>query len=460
MAKYIKPQYILPADAKFFIIPLPEDSFKLRMATLNKYYSPLPKKPKDRYGKSSRFISFRKAIATISVSMPNETDNLLFVHVEIGELHVSCQCGRCDFRLCPHAYYGLLFLMNYQHEIDLRELYWPEVTSEVKNENRFLDVRIWNRYITVKPKKEYGNVFRPGFGFYLESRLQFHEPSFEKLFVEDKRKEVVVFCLAYNYSKLPSSHLPFILPVLGLTDNKGTEVIRFVRILDKSVCLSGFALDERALRLIALSQEMYTMVTEEFSLETKEADRIKELRQHMLELWQKAIPDLNSVVYLYAYLTYGFKGLKHGIQKIRMSKVDMISTIPSSLSFVLKDHGDHFQMNAIISNNHRKAEIAEESTPFFTQSNAGRTWNLTASVQDDEVMNWMNLHHNVLTIMKPHFVQFHERFLSRLSDSYTIYFVPYRSRQRHLYDYGSVLKEIGFVHDVTNTTTAGDKLKP
>lgn len=460
MAKYIKPQYILPADAKFFVIPLPLDSFKLNRETLNNYYSPLPKKPKDRYGRSSRFISFRKAIATISVSMPNEADQLLFVHVEVGELHVSCQCGRCDIRLCAHAYYGLLYLMNYLNEIDLRDLYWPEIDSEVKSENRFLDIQIRNRYISVKPKKEYGNIFRPGKGFRSENLLHLYEPSFEKPFTHDKRKEVLVFCIAYNHSRLPSTHLPFILPVIGLTDIKGIEVTRFVKIFNGDSCLSGSAITDRDLRLIELSREMYRITTEEFGLESKDESRKTGLKQHMLTLWQKAIPDLNDVTYLYAYLTYGFKGLKYGLQKIRMSKVDMISTLPSSLSFILKDHGDHLQMSAVISNDQRKVDEGEDSTPFFTQSNAGRTWNLTASVQDDEVMNWMSLHQNVLTIMKAHFIRFHEHFLSRLSSYYTVYFIPHRSRQKQLYDYASVLLVSGLLPVGTNTNTSGGKLKP
>jgi hypothetical protein len=72
----------------------------------------------------------------------------------------------------------------------------------------------------------------------------------------------------------------------------------------------------------------------------------------------------------------------------------------------------------------------------------GQLCYLMPLVQDDNLLNWILAHNKRLTILKEHFVEFHDVFLAKVSAYYTVLFIDPQSKKAVPYRVEMIIDEI------------------
>jgi hypothetical protein len=90
------------------------------------------------------------------------------------------------------------------------------------------------------------------------------------------------------------------------------------------------------------------------------------------------------------------------------------------LRFRLFDKGDHFSLQVVIIIDDQEVELKARKIPFFVTGDTGLVYYPVASVQNDDLLNWMTDNSNRITILKANFIAFHEQFLKFLAECYTV----------------------------------------
>jgi len=129
-AKKIKKEaVIIPTDLFFYPIPLTQPDQLLTRDELYRHYDP-PKGRKVYMGNQDEFLSFESGIATVRLKLNDDSMYYLYLHVEKEELHIGCNCGMPEEKLCFHAFIGLFNLTWLSQTFDCQKLYWPSFYND------------------------------------------------------------------------------------------------------------------------------------------------------------------------------------------------------------------------------------------------------------------------------------------------------------------------------------------
>ena len=215
---------ILPADTFFFSLPLAKDEQRkgkliITREILNQHYSPLPKGSYPHRGVQTSYVGFNNEMVTIKVKLSAHTQEYtLYLHVTAEELQVACSCSMPGQLLCLHAYLGLYALIWQSDGLKLNRFYWPEFTVNKSGVNRFFKVTTSNYDITIAPRKEFGNIYKPVLGFSDANQLIFDDTGTEDSLAglpekEPDNKEVIGYAILHDTGGVVMAHLPVIMPL-------------------------------------------------------------------------------------------------------------------------------------------------------------------------------------------------------------------------------------------------------
>jgi len=418
MTKKIKLGTILPPDTFFYTIPFDRPRQRVTREMLTKHF-PEPKGRRAHMGIHTEYKAFKNGLISVEVKTPDNSENMLFLHVGFTELDVACTCGMPEKKLCYHAYMGL-YSIAWLHYLELDRFYWPGINADDSIRNKFLITDIHKDWISVKPKPHYGNIFKSAIGFKGDKHLSIKEPA-SIVNAVSGGKEAIAYCLAYNVGNQSNSHLPVLIPCLGITSKSNKDVVSFKQFgrRDNPITNIAYTPNEQQLNDISFQQYEIAKRINSSSGEGKNHEMV-EAKQAMLTLWEQVIPLLLNEKYNYRYYTYWLKYLKDKPRKTDMR--DCIYSLERPvLSFLLKFHQDHFSLTAIVSINGNALKFDYKPHLFVFDDITGLCY-LMATVQDDNLLMWMLSNNGRLTVMKEHLVEFHNTFLAKLNSCYTVSF--------------------------------------
>jgi hypothetical protein len=304
--------------------------------------------------------------------------------------------------------------------LELDRFYWPGIDADDSIRNKFLITDIHKDWISVKPKPLYGNIFKSALGFKGDKFLSIKQPS-SIVNAVSGGKEAIAYCLAYNVGNQSNSHLPVLIPCLGITSKSNKDVVSFKQFgrRDKPIIKIAYTPNQQKLNDISFQQYEIVKRINSSSGEGKNHEMV-EAKQAMLTLWEQVIPLLLNEKYNYRYYTYWLRYLKDKPRKTDMRDCKYSLERPV-LSFLLKFHQDHFSLTAIVSINGNALKFDYKPHLFVFDDITGLCY-LMATVQDDNLLMWMLSNNGRLTVMKEHFVEFHNTFLAKLNSCYTVSF--------------------------------------
>lgn len=435
MAKLIKPESFINADTKFYTLPLENGGFELTVNNLNAHYYPLPKSRKDFEGVWAILVDYKNELNIVRVDMPGEEMHYLYLHIIPGEMEVCCNCGMWGGLLCKHAYYGLRNLMFNRDHYSFDSYYWPGYTKEVNGSNKFLHISPGKISYPIQPQRSYGNLFRPGLGFQKEDTIRIEKQAERQLQPEQKGNQLVVgYCLVYTYSHMVS-YLPVLVPYLGITDKSVQKIQQFKAFITEDTVPADINFTDSQLFLNKLCFELLRMAKAVDSINESDDEQHLVLKDRQLALWHKVLDaGIATQEFIHSYYTFGFKALKNKPVKSLMKACYLAASFPD-LSFLLRDKGDHFSLHAVITNRDQEIQLTSNKVKLFVANENGAVYYSLATVQDDDLLNWLSDYKNCLTVLKVHFTEFHEQFLKKLSECYPVYVQMKKSGQKVLYDF-------------------------
>lgn len=446
MAKKIKLGTILPNDTFFYTIPFEQPGQRLMRVTLEKHYL-VPKGRRAHMGIHTEYKGFTNGVIAVNVKLPDNSENMLYLHVGLTELDIACTCGMQDGKLCRHAYMGL-YSITWHHYLDFDMYYWPGFTADEKTKNKFLVTEVTKNWISVKPKAKYGNIFKSTIGFEGEKNLSIKK-SVCLEFTALGGKEAIAYCLAYNVGYHSNLFLPSLISCLGLTSKDNNQIVSFKQFnrQDKPVSNIPYTSNQQQLNDIGFQQYAITKKYDDLPNEEKK-NELPNLKQTILKLWEQAIPLLLNEKYNYAYYTYWLKYLKDKPRKTDMRDCRYSLEKPV-LSFSLKFHQDHFSFAAIVSVNGTPLKFNYKPHLFVFDDTTELCY-LMPSVQDDNLLMWVLSHNKRLTVLKEHFTEFHNTFLEKVSSYYTVSFTDPKSKKTVPYSFEIISDQIIKQNDYGN----------
>jgi hypothetical protein len=438
MAKKRKLGTILPADTFFYTIQFEQSGQNLTRELLAKHF-PVPNGRKAYMGNHAEYTSFKNGLVTVQVKSPDNSENMLFLHVGLTELDVACTCGMPNGKLCYHAYMGLHSLA-WNESLELERYYWPGLTADDKIKDKFLSTEVTKNWIRVKPKDKFGNIFKSTIRFEDDNLPSVEKPAKIASIVKGNQ-EAMAYCLAYNVGFHSNIHLPVLIPCLGLTSKYNNEIVSFNRFHRQDKPINEIVYNDNQQQLNKISFKQYDIAKRYDDLPGEEKKQeLAQAKQSVLTLWEQAIPLLFNEKYNYRYYTYWIKYLKDKPRKTDMRGCSYSLERPV-LSFFLKFHLDHFSLSAVVSVNNNALKF-KHKPQLFVFDDITELCYLMPSVQDDDLLRWMLSNNNRLTILKDHFVEFYNVFLEKLSSYYTVLFTDPKTKKAAPYSYDFVLNEL------------------
>ncbi|GAA4329149.1 hypothetical protein GCM10023149_33620 [Mucilaginibacter gynuensis] len=414
---------ILPPDTFFFKIPLENDRLLLGKEVVDKYYEPLPRDYRSLHRIKYDYVHFANDILTVKLELFKEKALNIYLHVEPEELHVACDCGMPGEKLCAHAFFGLHKLMWRYDETDLNHYYWPGIIGKGKNKERFVKITQSTFQLDIRPRKEYGLVYKPGFGFPELHDLNLEKPQ-ETVIDTTKNNgstQVMGFALQFNSRQHPTSHLPFLVPYIATMNKKGDQVAYYHNYLRRDKPKPHHI--KQTNNQIMLQEFCYDQW--ETARSTGHPDREghaaawKKASVVMFNLWRKIIPKLQQETWFHSIYSYGFKNWQDKPRKYMMQPCQ-VSAGGVAVSFLLSDKNDHYLLEPVCRINGKEMGLAYRKTPLFIVHAVTNHYYLVGSLQEDELLNWFADHGNRVTILKEHFDDFRERFLNSLAECYPV----------------------------------------
>ncbi len=438
-AKQTKLGTILSPGTFFYTIPFERGSQRLTREILDKHY-PVTKGRKAFMGNHYEFKSYVNGMVSVKLNLNDGSENMLYLHTGLNELHIACTCGMPDEKLCYHAYMGLNRIM-WRDYLDFQIYYWPGYESDESIRKKFLKVDVSKERIFVEPKLRYGNIFRPDIGFTDNKHLTIQEKpvSPEKELMGNR--PVIAYCLAYSFGGYFGAHLPTLIPCLGLTGKDDKLVVSFQQFSRKDKPVNQIVYNSNQQQLNEISFNQYAIAKRYDDLPNEEKRTgLPNAKQAIFALWHQAIPLLLNEKYNYRYYTYWLKYLKDKPRKadMRDCKYSLESPV---LSFLLKFHQDHFSFVAVVSVNGSPLQFDYKPHFFVFDDKTGLCY-LMPSVQDDDLLMWVLSNNKRLTVLKTHFKEFHDTFLAKVSSFYPVLFVDPKSQKAVPYNFETIFNEI------------------
>lgn len=438
MAKKKKLGTILPKDTYFYTITF-EQGQQLTGETLAKHF-PVPKGRKAFMGNHVEYKGFANGLVSVYVKAPNDSENMLYLHIGLTELDVACTCSMPDGKLCYHGFMGLHNLAWFRH-LELDRYYWPGFTEDDKLKDKFFTTEVTKNYITLKPKDRYGNIFKSNIGFEEREKFSLINPA-KTLTIAISGQNAIAYCLAYNFGGHLRAHLPVLMACIGLTSKSGDHLVSFNQFNHQKKRIKDVSYTANQQQLNKISLEQHDIAKRHYSVtDVGKNQEVQDLKNEMLTLWEQAIPLLLNEKYNYRYYTYLLRYLRNS----KPRKTDMggckYSLERPVLSFLLKCHQDHFSLEAVVSVNGIALQFKHKSPLFIFDQATGLSY-LISSVQDDDLLLWMLSYNNRLTVLKEHFNEFHNAFLSELSAFYSVHFIDPKTKKTASYNFEMVLDQL------------------
>lgn len=434
MKKLNKAQEVISGDAFFYVLPLAQ-KFTLLRQTLGDHFGEVPVGYRRMMGTYARHISFERELAKLRVHIKNDLkDYFILFHVSPGELEVSCDCGMPGGKICKHAYLGLRYLIGHHDEsVDLKQFYWPGISTTEKGKEKYLDVTIKEYYISIKPQKEFGSIYRPEAGFEHFAVQQLEKESGNGSIAAaqpiDTKRDVIGYCIISRGRQYRSA-LPVLVPFWGTTDKAGERIVSFKQFLIHYQVPDSIKLSPVQLELNAICKQMWDIEAPVEDVRRTNQQR-QERKKEILALWHKAMAfGLSAEEFLYV----NFRMLS-SIKKYKPTKSCMINcglvNAQVTLSFLLTERQNHFVLDALVSDQQGKELALTNQTPrFFVCQLSGYHYYLLPSVLDNDLLEQLQESGNRLTILKQHFAGFEEKYLKAISDYYPVVFKALKYRKK------------------------------
>jgi hypothetical protein len=427
---------MIPPDMFFYAIPLAEGKLGLTRTMLEQHYL-LPKGRKIYYGNQVECMAYQHGIITVKAKLRDRAVETLHLHAEPETLHVACSCGMPGQVMCIHAYIGL-YDMAWTNVLNLKRIYWPGYDSDEHLQRKYLDVLVNKRFFHIEPRPQFGNLFRPVVGFNDDSNFSLPESVTPKSDLLQGNRQVIAFCIGYGRMDHWLCQLPVLLPCLAITSADNSSMVSFDDLpIDGSFIMDNADVTDSQLQLINIAAAIYELVKVfgkgSYSPELAEH---RALKAAVLQLWDKALPLLVSEAYTFAYtpIRLRFKKGKAGMHK-RDVKPCLFSPLRPELYFILKEQKDHYSLSAALALNGAVFPF-NNKTQLFAMDKAG-CYYLMNTAEADDMMNWIYASNNKLTVLKEHFAEFENVFLSKLSEHYPVYRSNADKGKPILYNYGN-----------------------
>jgi len=254
-----------------------------------------------------------------------------------------------------------------------------------------------------------------------------------------KGNELVLgYCLVCTCIRA-AYYLPVLIPYLGVTDKPGNKIAQFKEFITDKRSPAKVDYTDSQLFLNDICFELLAVANSMSSLNEDEHEQGRVLKNRQLELWHKALDGgIASQDFVHSCFAFGFKLLKGKPVKSLLKKCCLAASLPV-LSFILKDKGDHFTLHAVITNGNQEIHLNFNKAPLFVASENDAIYYSLATVQDDDLLNWLIGYDNCLTVLKAHFTQFHEQFLKKLSGCYPVYVQMNKAKEKVFYDFEALV---------------------
>lgn len=435
MKKRIKTINILSPDIFFYTIPLENSELILKKEVLNKHYEPLPKGRNAHMGIHESYVSYANEIFKIAVYLVNVEVKHIYLHINIDEIQVACECGMPGGKLCAHAYFGLHRILWYREEISLKTYYWPGITAEEKGKNKFLDIKLGDYHILIEPKKEYGAIYRTGLGFDGADKLKLEKQEDNPAALTAGSRLVLGYALVYDSLFYASAHLPFLLPFIAETNKKGDQIAYYKNYLHRDQS-APIKLTHDQIILNEMCFDMYDIAVGVGRLpDSRRFEQWQDVIPTMIDLWRKVIPKLQYQTYVKSTLSFGYKNWTKRPRKLdtRNCRIQADNLL---ITFLLKEHEDHYTLELVTKLRYGTLSSKHRKVPLFIHDQGIDWFYLVTSQQDDKLLNWLDESSNKLTILKTHFAEFQITFLNQLSKIYQVIFKHKESRKLTTYDAG------------------------
>jgi len=433
----INTRRMVPPELFFYAIPLTEGKLRLTRTMLEQHYQ-LPKGRKLYYGNQVEYVSYQRGIITVTAKLNGRQMETLYVHAEPETLHVACSCGMPGQTLCVHAYIGL-YDMAWTNILNLKQFYWPGFDANEAIQRKFLDVLVSKRFIQVEPKPQFGNLFRPVVGFRESNTFSLPVNSPPSTDLLQGNRQVIAFCIGYGRMDNLLCQLPVLIPCSANTSGDNSSLVGFSELLtDGNFDMGDADFTASQLQLITIAADMYRLIKVfgKGSYHPESAEH-RAIKATALQLWEKTLPLLALEPFTCAYSPVRLRFIK-GKAGIRKSEVMpcRVSTLRPELYFILKAKKDHYSLSSALALNGAAFPFSCK-TQLFAMDKVGWCYLMNAADADD-LLNWINTGSNRLTILKEHFAEFENGFLSILSKHYSIYFVDTGTGKRSVYQLGQM----------------------
>lgn len=433
MKKRIKTMNILSPDIFFYTIPLENSELTLKKDVLNKHYEPLPKGRNAYMGTHESYVRYENEIFKIAVYLVNVEVKHIYLHINIDEIQVACECGMPGGKLCAHAYFGLHRILWYREEVSLKTYYWPGITAELKGKNKFLDIKLGDHHLLIEPKKEYGTIYKAGLGFDGAVDLKLKKQDDNPITTNEGNHLVIGYALVYSSLWYASAHLPFLLPFIAETNKKGDQIAYYKHYLhrDKSAPIK---LTHDQIILNEMCFDMYDIAVGVGRLpDSRQFEQWQGFIPTIIDLWRKVIPKLQYQTYVKSTLSYGYKNWMKRPRKLdtRNCRIHADNLL---ITFLLKEHEDYYTLELVTKLRYGTLSSKHYKDPLFIQDSGINYFYLVSSQQDDNLLNWLDENGNKVTVLKTHFAEFQIAFLNPLSEIYQVIFKHKESRKLTIYN--------------------------
>ncbi len=384
-------------------------------------------------------VNYDNNIFRLSVESVNDKPHYVFVQIERHKIQVACDCGMPDNTLCQHAYGGIFDLMHHK-DMYLEDYYWPGLGQKHNKELKYLYVDAEGHHVNIYPRPAYGNIFKDGWGFSLDHYHQFDVGMLNETNKDATNKLVVGYNVIYTELGLWFSQLPMLMPFVGKTAKHSDHIVACGQYLRKGKAITeDVVLTENQNALNQISHEMHTLV-KSIGRQDNDANIVKWVNAVpiLIKLWQKAIPKLFYEPHVYSsqgegHLTWNNKPVKSNMSNWH------VSSEPFLITFNLKGHKDHFILEPAIKSPAKHISHYRK-VPLFLIDAENHTFYLVQSAQDEALLNWLRISGNKLTVLKEHFSDFHNRFLNKLSECYTVIYQPFSSTKKVAYSLNEIIQ--------------------
>lgn len=414
--------------SQFYKLPFDKNTRILRLNVLESH-TEIRAGNRQYYLVDRETLSFKKGVLTIRVTLENEQPVKVYLKVEYDHLLVSCSVDTDESYLGRYAYRALrAMLWNEFH--DFKEYYWPECFNEVTGRSKYIDV-IRDRYgVDVKLKRTFKGFFRPNDYFLkITERKVLKRELVQKEITPLNNQNVIGYCLANTDPvKFQSNHYPFLIPYNFTTNADNKTVKSFKSFIFEDIDTEEFNLTSNQTNLNKICYEMKKIARIQFGEYSDSKERGYEIdsmnrvnKREIFELFNRALPMLSLETFTHYLFTYGMRNI-HARPRKKDMQVAIFSTDIPSLSFLLTDRGDYYELKLRFRVNGKVLLICEGSIAMFfiCSSSKPNVWYFLESEMDSRVVLFFSRTNFKIQVPKGYYKEHFESYVDEIKKHYEL----------------------------------------